>query len=335
MKQSTRILALLLCLCMTLGLLAGCGKAEPTPEATPAPTAEPTLEPTPEPIDYPAIYREAEETLRGQENLQVDARITQELLLPDYSAETPGAQLTVTEKTTRTARYQGLGGNDLLSTVEDVVVLGENPRIEQRLIYAEGLEYVELNGSKYCSELDAAAFRDSRPPLLLLDPALYGQLSGEASEAGFSLRFEEPSGAETWALPEDAALLEALGSAVVSADGTLTDVRYELRYLFGGITVHTVYELHYSPAPELDLSGEIPTSAKGWETLDDPEAPMAVLRAGLLLSACNAVTAELNFIYSSEAADILLYYTQNESFLNRGGTSLYSGSFDVSGLQYS
>lgn len=335
MKQSTRILALLLCLCMTLGLLAGCGKAEPTPEATPAPTAEPTLEPTPEPIDYPAIYREAEEMLRGQENLQVDARITQELLLPNYSAETPGAQLTVTEKTTRTARYQGLGGNDLLSTVEDVVVLGENPRIEQRLIYAEGLEYVELNGSKYCSELDAAAFRDSRPPLLLLDPALYGQLSGEASEAGFSLRFEEPSGAETWALPEDAALLEALGSAVVSADGTLTDVRYELRYLFGGITVHTVYELHYSPAPELDLSGEIPTSAKGWETLDDPEAPMAVLRAGLLLSACNAVTAELNFIYSSEAADILLYYTQNESFLNRGGTSLYSGSFDVSGLQYS
>ena len=122
MKQSTRILALLLCLCMTLGLLAGCGKAEPTPEATPAPTAEPTLEPTPEPIDYPAIYREAEEMLRGQENLQVDARITQELLLPNYSAETPGAQLTVTEKTTRTARYQGLGGNDLLSTVEDVVV---------------------------------------------------------------------------------------------------------------------------------------------------------------------------------------------------------------------
>ena len=336
MKQHKRLPALLLCLCLIVGLLAGCGQQAGQENAvSPAPTSEPTAAPTPEPPDYGEIYRAAAEDLGRQENLRTETRITQELILPDYAAATPGAQVTITEKTTRTGRYQGLGGDAPLAVVEDVVVLDPHPRVEQRLVYAEGLEYVELNGAKYCSEQDAAAFLDSRPPLLLLDAALYGDLSGEETADGYSLRFEAPSGGESWALPEDAELLEASGTASVTGEGVLTGASYELRYLFGGVTVHTRYELSYSPAPDLDLRGEVPESARGWESLDDPEAPMAVLRAGRLLTECSSVSADLNFRYYSEAAGILLYYSQDESFLNQSGTSLYHGTFNVSGLELS
>jgi uncharacterized protein YbaP (TraB family) len=336
MKQHKRLPALLLCLCLIVGLLAGCGQQAGQENAvSPAPTSEPTAAPTPEPPDYGEIYRAAAEDLGRQENLRTETRITQELILPDYAAATPGAQVTITEKTTRTGRYQGLGGDAPLAVVEDVVVLDPHPRVEQRLVYAEGLEYVELNGAKYCSEQDAAAFLDSRPPLLLLDAALYGDLSGEETAGGYSLRFEAPSGGESWALPEDAELLEASGTASVTGEGVLTGASYELRYLFGGVTVHTRYELSYSPAPDLDLRGEVPESARGWESLDDPEAPMAVLRAGRLLTECSSVSADLNFRYYSEAAGILLYYSQDESFLNQSGTSLYHGTFNVSGLELS
>lgn len=336
MKQHKRLPTLLLCLCLIVGLLAGCGQPAGQENAvSPAPTSEPTAAPTPEPPDYGEIYRAAAEDLGRQENLRTETRITQELILPDYAAATPGAQVTITEKTTRTGRYQGLGGDAPLAVVEDVVVLDPHPRVEQRLVYAEGLEYVELNGAKYCSEQDAAAFLDSRPPLLLLDAALYGDLSGEETAGGYSLRFEAPSGGESWALPEDAELLEASGTASVTGEGVLTGASYELRYLFGGVTVHTRYELSYSPAPDLDLRGEVPESARGWESLDDPEAPMAVLRAGRLLTECSSVSADLNFRYYSEAAGILLYYSQDESFLNQSGTSLYHGTFNVSGLELS
>ena len=336
MKQHKRLPTLLLCLCMIVGLLAGCGQQAGQENAvSPAPTSEPTAAPTPEPPGYGEIYRAAAEDLGRQENLRTETRITQELILPDYAAATPGAQVTITEKTTRTGRYQSLGGDAPLAVVEDVVVLDPHPRVEQRLVYAEGLEYVELNGAKYCSEQDAAAFLDSRPPLLLLDAALYGDLSGEETAGGYSLRFEAPSGGESWALPEDAELLEASGTASVTGEGVLTGASYELRYLFGGVTVHTRYELSYSPAPDLDLRGEVPESARGWESLDDPEAPMAVLRAGRLLTECSSVSADLNFRYYSEAAGILLYYSQDESFLNQSGTSLYHGTFNVSGLELS
>ena len=336
MKQHKRLPTLLLCLCLIVGLLAGCGQQAGQENAvSPAPTSEPTAAPTPEPPGYGEIYRAAAEDLGRQENLRTETRITQELILPDYAAATPGAQVTITEKTTRTGRYQSLGGDAPLAVVEDVVVLDPHPRVEQRLVYAEGLEYVELNGAKYCSEQDAAAFLDSRPPLLLLDAALYGDLSGEETAGGYSLRFEAPSGGESWALPEDAELLEASGTASVTGEGVLTGASYELRYLFGGVTVHTRYELSYSPAPDLDLRGEVPESARGWESLDDPEAPMAVLRAGRLLTECSSVSADLNFRYYSEAAGILLYYSQDESFLNQSGTSLYHGTFNVSGLELS
>ena len=57
MKKIIAVTAMLLC----LGLLAGCGAAEPevaTAAATQVPTTEPTIEPTMEPTEPPTLFKE-------------------------------------------------------------------------------------------------------------------------------------------------------------------------------------------------------------------------------------------------------------------------------------
>ncbi len=335
MKRSARILALVLCLCLAVSLLAGCGPAQKqAPAATTEPSPEPTPEPTPEPIDYSALYREAAEALSRQENLVAECKITQDITLPDYAAEAPGAVTTLSETTTRSISLQGLQGDTLLAKVEDVIIIGQNPRSEQTLLYTDGVEYVELNGSRFCSETDRDSFLDALPPLLLLDSALCGPVTGEETDKGSSLRFEAPEGAEAWALPEEAELLEAEGSALLAADHSLTGQSLSVRYRFGGLEVQTRYELSYQSPEGLDLASDMPANAKGWETLDDPSAPLAVLRAGLLLADAKAVNAEFVFNYYSEAAGISARYYQDESLLDRGSTALYHGNTSISGMDY-
>ncbi len=328
MKRPARILALL-----------GCSPAQTSaPAAAPEPTAEqtpaPTPEPTPEPVDYLALYREAAEALTAQEALVAEYRITQEISLPDYAAEEPGAITTLSETATRSVSLQGLQGDALLAKVEDVIIIGQNPRSEQRLLYADGVEYVELNNSRFCSETDRDSFLASLPPLLLLDSELCGPVTGEETDKGSSLRFEAPEEAASWALPEEAELLEAEGGALLSADHALTEESLAVRYRFGGLEVRTRYELSFLSPEGLDLAPDMPANAKGWETLDDPTAPLAVLRAGLLLADAKAANAEFVFNYYSEAAGISARYYQEESLLDRGSTALYHGNTSVSRVDY-
>ncbi len=339
MRKAARILALLLCLCLTVSLLAGCSPAQTSaPAAAPEPTAEqtpaPTPEPTPEPVDYLALYQEAAEALTAQEALVAEYRITQEISLPDYAAEEPGAITTLSETTTRSVSLQGLQGDSLLAKVEDVLILGQHPRIEQKLLYADGVEYVELDGSRFCSETDRDSFLDALPPLLLLDAAGCGPVTGEETDKGSALRFEAPEGAEAWALPEEAELLEAEGSALLSADHSLAEQSLLVRYRFGGLEVRTSYALSCSSPEGMDLAVEMPANAKGWETLDDPGAPLAVKRAGVLLADAKAANAEFIFNYYSEAAGISARYYQEESLLDRGDTALYHGNTNISGADY-
>ncbi len=335
MKRSARILALLLCLCLAISLLAGCSPAQKqAPAAAPEQAPEPTPEPTPEPIDYLALYQEAAEALSRQENLVAEYRISQDITLPDYTAEEPGEVTTLSETTTRSVSLQGLQSDALLAKVEDVIIIGQNPRSEQTLLYADGVEYVELNGSRFCSETDRDSFLDTLPPLLLLDSALCGPVTGEETAKGSELRFEAPEEAASWALPEEAELLEAEGGALLSADHALSGQSLLVRYRFGGLEVQTRYELSYRSSEGLDLSADMPANAKGWETLDDPGAPLALLRAGLLLADAKVANATFVFNFYSEAAGISERYYQEESLLDRSSTVLYHGNTSVSGVDY-
>ena len=334
MKTSSRILSLLLCLCLALSLLAGCGSPSPAPASQTA-TPAPTPEPTPEPLDAPALYREAAQKIQAAPDLELRYTISQEVLLPDFAAEEPGGTVTLSEKTNRTARYRGLDGEALQAVVEDVIVQGDNPRIDQKLCYSEGVAYLDLKGAKYCAEQEQKDFLAGQLPILLLDPALYGEAAGEETEAGIALRFAAPSAGETWALPEDAELLEAEGHARLSPEGDLTGADYALSYIFGGATVKLSYELSYRVPEALDLTQELPAGPKGWESLDDLTAPLAFLRAGQIMAAATAAGVDLNFNYYSEAAGYSVRYFQDEDMLDRGGSLLYHGKYSVSGVDYS
>ncbi len=313
MKKLHTFFALLLCLCLTLSLLSGCGDAEPTKnEPTPEPTAEPspvpTPEPTPEPLDAAKLYREASESLRAAANLSAQYTVEQKITLPDYSGEELSA-LTLTELTTRSADYEALGGEGFRAVVHDTVQIAGKNKLEQAQVYADGILFTETDGGKYYSKLETEAFLAEQLPLTLLDEALYESAEAEETADGFSLRFAAASEAESWAIPADGVLQEASGAALLSPEGGLLSESYCLSYRFGGMTVTTSWEASYQAPEELDLSESVPENTKKRESLDDAFAPMILQKALVLMKEAGAaqVSTTANYYCEAGAQSVRIY----------------------------
>ena len=300
MKQSKKALALLLSACLLLSALAGCTPQKDVPWPSQAPTAATPVQ-TPQTPDALAVYEEAAERLMAAKELNAEYLIEQQITLPDF-ADPEGDSLTLDERITRSARYEGLGSESFCAVVDDTLILGKAPRVTQRQIYADGVVYVELQGSRYCAQSTGERFLAEQIPPVPLDASLYRSLEGDTLEDGLLLRFEEPAAGESWAMPEGGSLLEASGTASISGDGSLTAASYELRYLFGGLTVFTRYEVSFRAPEEQTLSASAPVSARDYETLDAAGAPLLMLRAAYLLDSAAALTATISREIYSEAA---------------------------------
>ena len=90
----------------------------------------------------------------------------------------------------------------------------------QERVYAELDETYRYRGPV---DVQETAFRYT--PVVLLDAALYGSITSETTGSGTLLTFSEPTAPETWSVPPEAELVEASGSALVSAEGTLEELR--------------------------------------------------------------------------------------------------------------
>ena len=335
MKTGSRFLALLLCLCLIGTVLAGCSTPAPdSPAGAPA-VREPTPQLTPPQPDAAELYAGGANRLREAELLCADYSIVQEISLPDYTAEEPGPLMTLTETTERHAQYQGLGSDSLVAVVKDELTMGRDTKTTQLLTYADGIEYVDLKGALYCSEVRQADFLAGQLPLLLLDASLYGSLTAEEAEGGYALRFDAPAAAEAWALPQEAELLEAAGTALVSPDGALTEAAYSLRYRFGGLTVSTRYEGRFQIPEALDLTGSVPQSVKPYESLDDPTAPLTVMRARTILRHAKVCSAVFNGNFYTQAAGYSVRYYDTLNAIDRVSDMLIHEENNISAVDYS
>ncbi len=320
MKKFHTIFALLLCLCLTLSLLSGCGDAEPTkneptPEPTAAPTPTPTPEPTPEPLDAGKLYREAAERQTGTAALKAEYSITQEITLPDYTEDKAGT-VTLREETRRSASYEAPGTEGFRALITEAVTLGDREPTEQRQVYAEGLLYTTLGDGRYTTKCGGGELPGALP-LSLLDPALYASAEAEETEDGYTLRFAEASAAESWAVPANAELLEASAEARLLKDGALCAESYELSYRFGGLTVTGRWEAGYERPESLDLSAEIPENTGKYETLDSAQAPLMFERALAQLRDTGAVHAMISADHAIEIAGVRARQTEDISLLEQ------------------
>ena len=227
MKQ--RLLALLLVLAMLLSM-AGC--SQPPPPETTVPTAEATSVPT-EPTAAD-VYAAARETLDNAAHLSMEVVIT---TVTDVGGDE------YSQKSTQVLTYKDI------STEEGVIVCQEDlefsvhsedhdPEESDPVVYREvwyqGNLYVEANSTyRFHGPLEKDAALSRYVPAVLLNADLYAELSAQSGDSGTQITFASPVAPESWALPEEAELLEASGTALVTAEGALAEMNYTVTYQYG------------------------------------------------------------------------------------------------------
>ena len=319
-----KIIALLLCLCLLTGLLAAC-KTEapaakpsteaPSTEAAPVETAPPSTEPptTEPPVPAPRdLYAEAAARFEAAPERTMTFSITED--------RTVGGE-TVTETITRTVRYQDLDTEDTVIEASDLIVIGLT-RAAYTLIWQGGTVYAKVKEARYYSQEELEAFQGNLIPAVLLQPERYGCVTAE----GEVLTFSEPLEAELWALPAEAVLEEAGGTAVLSG-GELTAVTYEITYLYGSARIHTRYEAALSASVDEDLRALVPESTEGYTKLDAVEAAICLLRARLALSTATVCSTWTYEYLDSEAVEVVSSAERMTHYYEKDGLGCVSEDF--------
>ena len=304
--KTRRLLSLLLCLCMSLGLLAGCGRSPSPADQTTAPetaavpetsaseTAAPETTEAPPP-DYAALYAEAADRLDRAETLTMDVEITE--------SRTVGTD-TTTESITRKVRWQDREKKNEVIHTSDLILASQGSRAAYEQLWSDDVLYAKVKESRYVSREKREDFTENLIPPVMLQAENYGSLSGE----GDRILFTEPLAAEEWAMPEDGELLEALASATLR-DGEIAACDYEITFRYGGSTIHNTYHTVYQTTVDEDLAALVPANAKGYESLDSVEAALLLYRARLALENASVCTSETVDTCYVEAAAVVLART--------------------------
>lgn len=228
MKRSVKWIIWVLCAVLALSL-AGCtGNSEsiPTTEATTVPTEPPAEE----------IYAQARAALDSA------ADVTVELVITTYTT-VDGDEFS--QQASQTLTYQAMGTDAALIAMEEETAYSihsedSDPDGEEaepmlyKEVWSQGTVYAELDETyRYRGPVDVQETASRYTPVVLLDAALYGSITSETTGSGTLLTFSEPTAPETWSVPQEAELVEASGSALVSAEGTLEEMCYTVTYLHG------------------------------------------------------------------------------------------------------
>ncbi len=226
-----KMIALLLCAAMLLSL-AACT----TPVADPT---DPT-ETTEAVLSAADIYAQAAAALDALTDVSMELLITTVITVDgdEFSQES-----------TQTLTYQAKGTDDAVIAMDEEIMFSvhstededeEAQPLKYSEIWHQGTVYAELSEAyRYQGAVDAESAAGRYTPVVLLDAALYGSVTAEDATGGTLIHFAEPAAGESWIIPGDAQLQEASGTALVSADGKLTEMTYAITYTNGPSMVKT------------------------------------------------------------------------------------------------
>ncbi|MBR4700313.1 MAG: TraB/GumN family protein [Oscillospiraceae bacterium] len=297
--KSIKLLSLLLCLTLLTGLLAGCRTEQtaiPSAPESSMPSAEDTeatgespvassdsgTEAVTDPVEPQpgSLYAEAAARFAAAPNRTMEISITEERIT--------GPE-TMTETRTLKAQYQDMDTATPVIRVSDLIVI-DLIRAAYELLWEDGTVYAKVKEARYYSRQRLEDFLASQIPPTLLQPENYESVTAE----GDLLTFSQPLSAEAWALPQEAVLQEAVGTARLNG-GELAEVTYEITYLYGSSQIHDVYSVSMTPSVDEDLHLLRPETTEAYTLLGSVEAAVLLLRSRLALKAagiCSWTTTE-------------------------------------------
>lgn len=316
MKTCKRLIALLLCAAM-LFTLAACGKAPV--ETLPPPTEPPVTEAPP--TEAPSA---AERYQLACDALAEASGYTLEITR-DKTTSVAGRKFNMTTEQTVSCTTEN-GSMLLLS--DETVSYGGLHNVHYADAYSGGTYYTTVDETlRFCTEMDESAARARFLPETLLTAELYGSID----DSGTELTFSAPTAAESWAIPEGAKLADAAGTAVLGADGALTETSYTVSYTYGIAEVSETVTCAIAPAPE---SAPEVNNADDFTPITDPDALRLFAQAvGYLLQA-DAVSLTSSESVFSQAGGVLRNQSLTSHYDVTTGKLLSKDEYDLFLMDY-
>lgn len=257
MKLKRRAVALLLCLAFVL-CLTGCKKDEEN--VTPVQTA-PVVTEAPQ-LSAGELYSAARAAVDSASDL---------VLRVSVEKTTEAGGMTYLETSHQVVSYLGRGTDSAKMLRSEAVIYGEDYyAVTYQDVYADGKLYSLVDGEhRFACAANVASCEAEMVPAVLLDASLYGVIESEKTSGATAITFAQPTAAESWVLPEGAEMVEASGTAVVNADGSLGKTSYTVTYTYGAARITEVYNAYPAlETPEIP----VPEDAAKYVVMDDIRA---------------------------------------------------------------
>ena len=303
-----RLLALFLSLAMIFSLCA-CDQ-EPAPDGTEPPTEDPTLD----------LYAQAADAVDALTDLRLELTTSKKIALgiDHYDCES-----------TQTLNLSGIGTDGFTASLtEDLEVDTYEDHLEE--YYQDGTLYVTADAQNFRGAMDAGEYLDSFAPAVLVDETLYGSVTSAPEGEGQRITFAEPTAPEGWALPDGAQFVDAGGSALLDAEGTLVESTYTVTYRQNG--AETVMEVTSVPTAPIEAP-QAPADAESFTELECIEAIRLYDTA--LLYLCSTVSASSSMTESiiSQAAAYTWAQQTKMDFHGTGGAHMSKVDTTMTAMQ--
>ena len=306
MKILTKILALVLCAAMLLSMV-GC--TQKPAETTVPPTQAPTTVPTEPPAED--VYAAARDALEQAAHVSLEILSTTHTYLGKEQ---------FSERSTQTLTYKDMGTDNALVLLEEKLesaIHREDYDPEDRNTYiasfrevwSQGTLYTEVDSTyRYQGPLDAQQLSARYIPVILLNTALYGEITAQDTAEGTLLTFSQPTAPEDWAIPDDAELVDATGTALVDANGALKQMNYTLTYIYGSTQVTREVQSKPMDTPKTVASPANPDTYTPMDNIDIPR--LRVTMGTRLLQADSFAVSEIISLFSQAGG-----VTRNQSIV--------------------
>ncbi len=264
-RKQKQLLAFLL-LAVVL-VLCGCG--EKPPAETTLPTEPPTQ--ATESLSPMDIYAAACQTAAAAPALTLNIQQAETRFI---GTETFQTQANIS------ASYTDCSTDGMEALIEESLTFGTyTTRYTQS--YLGGRAYAKTGEACFTAGLTPTEFMAQQIPAVLLDQALYKTiLPAQQEDGGYLYTFLHPAGPEAWTgLPDTAQLTQIGATALVDAQGLLTEFHYQIQYTLGDISCRVDVTSVLSYPTESDLSARQPNYPENCPELTAFQAPKLLLRA--------------------------------------------------------
>ena len=321
-----RLLALLLAFVMVFSLF-GCQEQQAEEPST-EPSSQPDAEPAP---DAAQIYTDAAAALSAAD-VTLDVTSTK--------TTTFGGE-TLTEETAAVLSYAGMGTENLKASWEETISCWDfavedtiaTMNAQYKEAYSNDVLYMELEDRVLFSASITPEDLESRyVPAILLDSTLYKDVTVTEEGNSATIFFSSPMAAESWAMPADAELVEASGTATVTG-GSLIAMTYTVTYDYGAVTVTQTTETKpRAQAKAVTLPPEAALSL--YPRIQSPDVLRMYLRAeSLLFQAASGTFTEVNSIFS-QAAGVVRNQVSTANFYDKDQNMLAQFETDIYLMDY-